>query len=214
MDRPTLASTPIGHPWTPGEIAERCQAVYGGVAWPGQRPGCAVVLALGREAHFESFHVYALDEFESADFRELVYQCGALDLRWRPGRWLGRRNDAADRLIYEMNQQNRDGRRRFYLSSSALCEMQQPYQYFLPELRCLLDPQRRQLFLKDSRLDEHLKSVKPDEDLARLEFGEYPAIEALALAAIELRDHGARPVGPPPRAKFDLFDRDRFQRPR
>jgi len=55
----------------------------------------------------------------------------------------------------------------------------------LPTLKAFLDKDRRRLFLKDSRIIPYLGEVKPDE-IPFMEFGEYPAIEALTFAVHEI----------------------------
>lgn len=77
---------------------------------------------------------------------------------------------------------SRDG---FYVCLSRLLEMERPYEYMLPTLKALLDKDRRRLFLKDSRIIPYLGEVKPDE-IPFMEYGEYPAIEALTFAVHEI----------------------------
>ena len=63
--------------------------------------------------------------------------------------------------------------------------MEQLYSYILDELKRLLDKDRRQLFLKDSKLHGYMFQPQAS-DLASIEFGDFPAIEALAFAVLEL----------------------------
>ena len=66
-----------------------------------------------------------------------------------------------------------------------------PYQYILPELKRMLDKGRRQLFLKSSKTVDSLEAIEPQE-ISALEIGEFPAVEALAFAAFEIRKYRAR----------------------
>jgi len=84
--------------------------------------------------------------------------------------------------------------REFYVCPTTMTEMNQLYAYMLPHLKRLLDPERRVLFLKDSKIINYLGGIEPCE-IAGLEFGDYPGIEALSFATIEMRSH--YPAGRP-----------------
>jgi hypothetical protein len=176
----------LNYPYTSTDLLNGCKVIYGGVAWPGKRPGFAVIVAMAWEKHFDSHDIYLLEEYESFDTRELVRQCGVMDARYKPAMWIGdNRNDAADRLIREIADELQSPatstvlRRSFYVCPTLMTEMSQLYAYILPHLKRLLDPERRVLFLKDSKVLSYLASIEETE-VADLEFGEHPAIEALA----------------------------------
>ena len=190
-----IKTTPLNYPLTDVELRNQCKVIYGGVAWPGKQPGFAVIVAMLYEKHFDSYDIYLLEEFESFDTRELVRRCGAMDARYKPALWIGdNRNDAADRFIREMADELQSPatstvlRRSFYVCPTMMLEMNQLYAYILPHLKRLLDPERRVLFLKDSKVLSYLASIEENE-VADLEFGAYPAIEALAFSIIEMRSH-------------------------
>ena len=168
-----------------------CKAVYGGVSWPGKRPGFAVIIAMDRTCHIDNHDVCLLDEFESFDINELVRQCGVLDFKYLPGQWIGDwKNDAAWPFIQEMNNElqskNITYGRQLSLGWTPMFDMEQFYPYILAEIRRLLATNHRQLYLKDSKIRSYLSEIKEDE-IAELERGAYPAIEALAFAVIEMR---------------------------
>jgi hypothetical protein len=190
-----VKTSSLNYPHTDVDLLNGCKVIYGGVAWPGKQPGFAVIVAMLYEKHFDSYDIYLLEEFESFDTRELVRQCGAMDARYKPAMWIGdNRNDAADRFINEMASELQThtmpaaARRSFCVSPTLMTEMNQLYAYMLPHLKRLLDPERRVLFLKDSKALSYLASIEENE-VADLEFGAYPAIEALAFAVIEMRNH-------------------------
>jgi hypothetical protein len=189
-----VRTAPLNHLFTDDELAGQCKAIVGGVSWPAKRPGLAVVLAMTPEKHFDSYDIYLLAEYESFDMRELVRQCGVLDEQYKPLAWYGDdRNDAADRLISEMCAELQSQRtklrprRCFSVCHTVLVEMKKLYAYILPQLKWLLDPQRRMLFLKDSKIVNYLAAIEENE-IADLELGTYPAIEALAFALLELKE--------------------------
>ena len=59
---PTLKTAELGQAFTNAQIQNQCMALFGGVAWPGRRPGFAVVLALAAEPHFDGHDMILLDE--------------------------------------------------------------------------------------------------------------------------------------------------------
>jgi hypothetical protein len=197
----------LGHAWSKADLRKRFKAIFGGAAWPAEGAGCAVVAGLSRERHFDSYDVYLLDEFESPDTRELVRRCGVLDYRYKPAQWIADPgNQAADRFLRELNEERIarapqdhgpgwrsiitvDPPRLLSVRRSILFDDPRPYAFLLPELRRLLDESRRQLFLKNSRVRESLAAVEPNE-MATLQLGTYPAVEALGFTVVELRDYG------------------------
>jgi hypothetical protein len=207
-EEPHIKTAEPGYPFAEQQLRQQTRAVYGGVSWPGKRPGFAVVLAMGREKHFDSYDVYLLDEFESADIRLLVRQCGVLDCKYQPKTWVGdTKSMAADCFIREMNAEKQTDQRLwgeqylhmpapriFSLAGTLILEMERPYEYILPTLKALLDKDRRQLYLKTSKAIEYLSQIKADE-IPFTEFGEFPAIEALCFAVIEMRNWESQDLG-------------------
>lgn len=205
MDDMDLKTIELGHTFDYRELQSRFRLIYGGVSFPGKRPGCACVVGMTPERHFDNHDLYLLDEFESFDLRSLIRQCFALDRKYYisfndydrtalRGRWMGPgKNNAADRFIQEVNDEfNKDNRddypftNWFYFDASPLFEMENLYPYILSEIKALLDSERRQLFLKDSLVASYLSGIKP-EDVVDLQLGDFPAIEALTFAMIEIR---------------------------
>jgi hypothetical protein len=205
-----IKTAPIGHTFSYRELRNQCSAVWGAVAWPGRRPGFAVVVGLDHKLHLDNRDVFLLEEFESCDVRRLVRQCGALDLKYHislhrsysldaPDRWIGDyKHDAASRFIQERNEElqrvhgRNDQGRQFSLDSTSMLDMEKGlYSYILPQIKELMHPERRRLFLKDSKVANYLGEIEESE-ITELERGSYPAIEALAFAVIEMLDHDRR----------------------
>jgi len=222
MEELTPETSPIGYAWGSCRLSHWCRAVYGGVAWPGKGPGFVVVLGMAHGQRFGSHDVWLLDEAESADTRELVRRIGVFHDRYEPKAWIGDTHDSAgDRFFRELNEERaRPPRnvppdlapdRRIYLTRPSLFDAESPYSYFLPELRRLLDKERRQLYLKNSAVLGYLGDIKPDE-MPFMSWGDSPAVEAVALTAIELRSRETYRPAPPRRAKRDVLRRRRFRR--
>ena len=184
------------------EEDKKYRKIFGAVAWPGKRPGFAVVVGQNKELHLGGHDIVFLDEFESGDTKALVRVCGGLDYFYRPDIWIGdTKNDAADKFIREMNIENKsferrmEGQRSFKIRRSPLLDMKNAFAYFFPVLKELLNPDRRRLFLKEgSKLKAYM--YQPQEsDLPAIQFGDYPSIESLAFAVFEMnqqRDSGPR----------------------
>ena len=188
------------------DLEARYKRIYGAVAFTGKRPGFAVVVGMIHEEHFESHDIYLIDEFESKDLRELIRQCGVLDYKYKPEAWIGNRlNDAADRFIKEMNKDFKSSRRSFELSLTPILNIKNPYEFICPQLKHLLNEKRKQLFLGESKLIGELSVIDPFQ-IAELEFGDHPDIEALAFAVIELRNSGPRM---PAEESREIWDRHR-----
>jgi hypothetical protein len=171
------------------DVNRASRAVFGGVSWPGKRPGFAVVVAMDKHRRFESYDVCLLAEYESPSVRELVRQAGGvLDYTYEPTRWIGDwKNDAADKFIREMNSERTKQETKFSPTWTLMLEMENLYPFMLDELKRLLDKERRMLILKDSKVLLNLSEIEA-EDIADLKLGDYPAIEALCFAVFGMKD--------------------------
>lgn len=194
--------TQIGEVLNKNEMRGRCLTVWGGVAWPGKRPGFVVVLLMDNKQHLGGHDIFLIDEFESFDTRELVRQIGAMDVKYgilgyeqydpeSMDSWIGdNTNDAADSFIAEMNDQIDRKHEQMILSYTMLLEMKNVYSYILPFIKDLLNTEKRLLFLKDSKVIDYLSEIE-EIDMAELKIGDYPAIEALGFTAIEMQNQVA-----------------------
>jgi len=166
-----------------------CRAVYASVVWPGKREGGAVVVAMNHAPPLARNEVCLLAEVESFSVRDLVRHCGALDSKYSPKIWIGDgQYGPANRFTQEMNENLvKRGRQPFSpIEPFELLEMKPLYPYILDEIKRLLAPDRRQLFLPDeSKILSYLSGIE-SEDITELELGAYPLIEALAFAVIEM----------------------------
>jgi hypothetical protein len=178
--------------------------IWGGIALPGKKKGFDVVV--GSKNH----DIYVLDEFESWDTHELITQCILFEYKYQPQMmWFGDgENKALKMVIHEVNAERQSKNKNpelivpvFSIITTKILEMDKPYTYILPELKSLLREDRRQLFLGDSTIVEYLSVIK-EADMPELNFGDYPAIEALAFAVIEMRQW-SRPSVTTTRAEDD-----------
>ena len=193
-----IKASPLNHVFSPKELKQQCKAIYGGVSWPGKRPGFVAIVGMSRNKHLDNYDIYLLAEYESIYIREIVRQSGVLDFEYQPKVWYGdNQNDAADEFIREMNQEftssenSQEHQRHFSVHSTRILEMEKVYPYILESTRRLLDKNRRQLYLKESKILGYLNNISP-LDASALEFGDYPALEALAFSVLEMRRHGGQ----------------------
>jgi hypothetical protein len=159
-----------------------CRAVCGGIGWPSsKKPGFAVVMAMARNEQTGEYEMCILHEFESSSYREIIRHCEGLHSKYEPNMWIAdTTNDSAEEIKHKMREEV-----GFDLSETDLIEMNPLYPLLLDTLKELLNPEHRRLFLKNSKLLKYLGDIEEGQD-AKLELGEYPAIEALAFAVIEL----------------------------
>ena len=169
------------------EMNKCCKAIFGGVSWPGKRPGYAVVVAMDLHRRFDSYEVCVLAEYESPSVRELVRQCDILDYTYEPKKWIGDwKNDAADKFIRELNSEKTKQVPKFRVNLTPMLEMENLYPYMLDELKRLLRKDKRMLYLKDAKVVNYLSEIGPDIDIPSLKLGEYPAIEATCFAVLSM----------------------------
>jgi len=188
-----IKTSELGTTYLEYELRNQCKAIYGGVSFPGRKPGFAVVVAMDWDKHFDSHDIYLLDEFETFDLKVLIHACGVMKYKYKPLVWFGdSENDAADKFINEINdiknmevlkKNPRAKVRNFGIVKTLMVEMKKLYSYILPEIKRILDPERRILHLKESVIPNYLSAIDPAE-IAELKLGDYPAIEALAYACL------------------------------
>ena len=166
---------------------QKYKNIFGGIAFPGKRPGFAVIIGQAWHKTLGSHDLVYLDEVESDDTRELIRLCGGLDYFYYPKAWIGdSKNQAAERFIREFNKDHKGERRGFHIRRTPILEMQTAFAYMFPAIKELLYKPRRRLFLKEkTKLVDYLRQPQ-EADLPEIVWGDYPAVEALAFAVLEL----------------------------
>ena len=199
MDWEQVKDRPIGHVWEHGELERHFAAVEGGLAFPGKRPGFAVVAGLRPFKEQGHYEIHVLDEVESPDLGELLRACHGLIAKYHIRMmerelfcWHGdTRNTAALTLIHTING-NRPRETRLQITwAYPVLNVGQPYAFMLTRLKEYLTADRKQLYLRGSRTQHTLTEVPPDE-LAELALGDFPPVEALSFAVMGLRNRADR----------------------
>ncbi len=186
----------LGKTFLRKDLLNCSKAIYAAVAWPGKRPGFVVVIALDPHRHLDGYDIHLLAEFESESVRDLVRQCGVFNYGYSPDKFIGDwKNDAADKFIRELNNEQGYKGQRLKITITPMLEMDQFYPFALDEIRRLLDEDRRMLFLKTSVITNYISEIGPGNEPSILDFGDYPAVEALTFAVVTLLDLQKRKHG-------------------
>ena len=72
----------LNHAYNADELLNQTHAIWGGVAWPSDRPGYAVIIGAGTQRHLDAYDIHIMAEFECSNTRELVRQCAALNVKY------------------------------------------------------------------------------------------------------------------------------------
>jgi hypothetical protein len=195
MEREELGTLPLEHPWTAETLRNHFAAVMGGVAYPGRRPGHAIVAGLCHSRDEDDFEAHVLQEAESPDLGELLRACRGLGKRYRPAgmprnelfRWAGDgEHVGANRIIWRLNEEPDFKYDQLTVQTTTLIDGPQPYLSMLAMLWEYTRPGRKRLYLHNSKAAFAMNDIPPDE-VADARVGDFPAVEALAFVVDGLR---------------------------
>jgi len=172
--------------------SNKYRKIYGALAAPGKGRGFAVIV--GKERHAAE-RIVLLDEVEDCDLRKLVRDCGAFEYFYAPEVFFGDTdNPTLMEFIREMNKDTEaPGDKPFVLRRTKLLDKKKDlFSYILPMLRNLIE--RGHLILKPGMVKTYL-SQPQEADLATLEQGDFPSVEALSFAVLEIdQDRNVRRI--------------------
>lgn len=201
MEREELRDLPFDHAWTPETLQDTFAAVMGGVAYPGRRPGFAVVAGLCHPKAEGDCEIHVLAETESLDLGELLRACHALGAKWRlpdtrlPAtrrpesfRWIGNgKHVGAQEIIWRLNREPGNEYNRLDVEYTTILDDPTPYLTMFSLLSDLTHPDRKRLYLHGSKAAHAMNEV-PRDEVAETKLGEYPSIEAMAFVVVGLRE--------------------------
>lgn len=167
--------------------------VVGGIAWPGDFPGFAVVI--GEESYpangSKDHHLYVLAEAEEVDVHQLFGRCAELSGKYDVFSFYGRRDQAMMSLLNLWHRDARDNRRDVFDFDSALNSDNGNISYHINVVKELLLPERKILHLSDviekPKLPAHIQSLPPNVGSIPTDI-EYPAVAALGYAVTLLAE--------------------------
>ena len=185
---------PIGHTWDVNDLVRHFELVRGGVAFPGKKPGFAVVVGLHTKLQDDTWvgfspsrhTIHVLDEYESWDPGELLRQCVVLTMKYSASfmqdfNWIGDWDNIAAQTIFA-------GLGNLNPVTTTILDMKErPYSFMTSKIKEYVSEDRRMLWLGEGKVKEYLRSIQPEE-ISELTFGAYPAIEAVAFVAQSLSD--------------------------
>ena len=161
--------------------------VVGGIAWPGNSSGFAVVVgeeiypAVGSKDH----HLYVLAEVEETDVYTLFKRCVELAVKYQASFFYGRYDLA---MINSLNLWNRNSLEQgtaMFNFNSALFSDEGKINYHLNVIKSLILPERKFLHLSDiiesPKLPAYIQSLPPNIYATATDI-EYPAVAALGYA--------------------------------
>ncbi|NLT75183.1 MAG: hypothetical protein GXX98_01565 [Planctomycetes bacterium] len=199
MDREKLRTLPLGHAWTPQTLQQHFAAVVGGVAYPGRRPGHAIVVGLCHPRDRDDFEAHVLDESESEDLGALLRACRALGKRYRPAgmglydlfRWIGDgKHVGAREIVYRLNGEPGNEYNRLSIGSTTMLDDPTPYLSIFALLSDLTRPETKRLYLHGSQVQLAMHEI-PRDEVAETKLGTAPGIEALGFVIQGLREEAA-----------------------
>ena len=156
--------------------------IFAGAMWPAQRPGFIVVIGERRAEHvLGQPELRLLDEAREQDLYRLVRRLAALRDFYNPERILVDGSNAAA-MQFVADLPDRGARPEH----SFLVEMQGPMSYAMPILKREIDV-KRLVIPPTALLKGELLTIPVHEDPASLRLADYPAIAALAFAALTLQ---------------------------
>jgi hypothetical protein len=173
--------------------------IYGGISWPGKRPGFIVIVGELKQPRAHKFVL--LDESEDFDVQELIKVAEALDFYFKPERWFtNTENKGAMRLVAEANATSDDtriGSRQLLLLPSRLRQLRsEVFTYLYPRLKRMVGEGGSLDISRGPKVLGYMADPQ-EQDIQSITWGEYPSIEALAFCVFELDAAGAT------RQKFD-----------
>ncbi len=221
MEREELRNLPPDYAWTREALTDTFAVIMGGVAFPGRRPGFAVVAGLCHPNAKSDCEIHVLGEVESPDLGELLRACRGLGAKYRragmlrnePFRWFGNgKHVGAQDIIWRLNRESGNQFDRLDIESTVLLDDPTPYLTMFSLLSGFTRPEQKRLYLHGCTAAHAMNELPPDE-LAETKLGEYPSVEALAFVVGGLREWlDYRPTGPVDRNASPYGNWARFNR--
>jgi hypothetical protein len=168
------------------------QRVVGGLAWPGERPGFAVVV--GETASWRPpYHQYLITEIESPNVGELIRHCHELTKKCWVSAWYGRTDGEHTEILAYHNRQARARRERPLSLRSAPESDGGRLLYHVNLLLSRLDAANKSLYFNaESRLPGYLSELQSFADISKAKAEDFPAVAALGYAVAALTTYKFR----------------------
>jgi hypothetical protein len=196
------------------ETGKLYSRIFGGFAWPSEKPGFATVVAEEMIAHPSQIgktqRLYVLDEYETFEPPRLIEQCTQLQQEYLIQAFYGRTTVPQQmELLTRWNRARRDEHLSELNISSAPHSDDGKIFFHVNLLRMRLDPSTMNLFgIAEKRLSSSLESFQ-NEDLYKATEVEFPAVASLGYAVAALDSNPFDLTGPTftsAQYEYDLFN--------
>jgi hypothetical protein len=190
------------------EGKEEYRRIAGGLAWPGSKPGFAVVVAEGfRDPTFRDHPYYVLAEVEDMSLERLLQKCFELQRRWGVEEWYGQADDTpAMVLVSRFNEAlTKSGvKEGIYVQYAPFVEEPGCFKYYTDILFGRLSNKSLHIG-EDKKLSVYIFDLPPDKRVSASPL-DFPAVAALGFAVAALETYDPTPVLPgslPEKAETD-----------
>jgi len=163
--------------------------IVGGISFPGTKPGFIVIVGELKQPNDRKFILF--DEYESFDVENLIIRAFALDLYYKPEKWVsGELDKATTKLLMENNRQiSQPGARRLRIVPSRIVGLEnEMFRYVYPKLKRMTG-ENGELDISKGKMILNYMSLPQDSEVGTVRFGDYPAIESLCFCAMELEEY-------------------------
>ena len=193
------------------EKEKEYRRIVGGLAWPGVKPGFAVVVAEGLEDPTSRLRpYYVLGEAEERGMAELFLKCLLLGMRWKVEEWYGQAdNIPMMTIISQLREQvsRRGMKGEINIQYAPFIEMPDCFRY-LTDLLYGRTNSKSLIIGDDKLLSVYLFNLRHEERVSASP-EDFPAIAALGFAVAYLEAYDPAPPGPFPEkygTEFDMFE--------
>ena len=169
------------------KTGKRYSRIFGGIAWPGRKPGCGVVVAEEFEIDetLNKRHYRILAEYENQNPTDLIRRCAEFSRGLRAYPFYG---DDNNRPMMEILQRRRLG---LYITAAPFVDESNALKVYLTMIRELTSPTKKTLhFDQASKFPALLAGINflDIPNTTETAFQQYPAITALgfAVSALEM----------------------------
>lgn len=159
------------------ENALKFRRIVGGLGWPGERPGFAVIVGELEKQQNGIYPMHLLEEFESSDMDRLVRRCADLQAAYEEPTFVGRLDESA---VQFLNHYNRDRNTKDFALYEAPFSDNELINYHITVLKGMLRPDRKALhFNPKSKIPSYLLEL-PQNKIYQAKATDFPAVAALA----------------------------------
>jgi len=174
----------IRHEWKRHDF----RRIFGGLAWPGERPGYAVVVGESRfpAVGTKNYHCYLIAEVEEQNLQSLISWCAELAGIYSVQNFYGRQHTPCIQYLNVRNSTAREkGLPAFHISYAPYSE-EESIEYQLNILMERLSNEYQTLHLhRESKLPGYLTEV-PANRISNATESQFPAVAALGYAVSAL----------------------------